>query len=256
MTTYETLFRVTITDPTDGAPAGKLADAELEFCGGPLNGLRLIGFGIWSRRGAPSAAAVNVTYPARQYSVNGERRSYALLRPQPIPGSDFVPDAMRDAVIEAYNLWAHPRARVATPAPTPEPVATPEPSTAGQMTRELFDAFLEARDTAAVTMAAPEPVTPNTTTHADLETRERSMLASIIQDRDRAADGPLTAPERATIAHNFGIDLSEGPERPALPTPPAPPVRFVKMTPTPGGRMIAAPRFDKGSAADALMGLL
>ena len=65
--------------PNDkGNPVGRLADAELHFTGGPLDGLKLIGFGIWERRGGSGR---NVTFPARQYAVNGERRSFALLRP-------------------------------------------------------------------------------------------------------------------------------------------------------------------------------
>ena len=65
--------------PNDkGNPAGKLAEAELHFTAGPLEGLKLIGFGIWETRGG---ARRNVTFPARQYAVNGERRSFALLRP-------------------------------------------------------------------------------------------------------------------------------------------------------------------------------
>jgi hypothetical protein len=69
--------------PNDkGNPPGKLADAEVHFGEGPLDGLKLIGFSIWERRGGASGAAGrNVTFPARQYSVNGERRSFALLRP-------------------------------------------------------------------------------------------------------------------------------------------------------------------------------
>ena len=64
--------------PNDkGNPPGKLADAELQFVSGPLEGLRLIGFAVWERRGGGR----NVTFPARQYSINGERRSFALLRP-------------------------------------------------------------------------------------------------------------------------------------------------------------------------------
>ena len=66
--------------PNDkGNPPGKLADAELHFTDGPLEGLKLIGFAVWERRG--TSGGRNVTFPARQYSVNGERRSYALLRP-------------------------------------------------------------------------------------------------------------------------------------------------------------------------------
>ena len=61
-----------------GNPPGKLADVELHFTSGPLEGMKLIGFAVWERR---TGAGRNVTFPARQYSVNGERRSFALLRP-------------------------------------------------------------------------------------------------------------------------------------------------------------------------------
>ena len=65
--------------PNDGGnPPGKLADAELHFTDGPLEGLKLIGFTIWERR---VGSGRNVTFPARSYSVNGERRNFALLRP-------------------------------------------------------------------------------------------------------------------------------------------------------------------------------
>ena len=69
---------VKVTPNDRGNPPGKLADAELHFIAGPLAGLKLIGFGIWERR---AATGRNVTFPARQYSINGERRSFALLRP-------------------------------------------------------------------------------------------------------------------------------------------------------------------------------
>ena len=69
---------IKITPNDRGNPPGKLADAELHFDEGPLEGLKLIGFTIWERRGSGGR---NVTFPARQYSVNGERRSFALLRP-------------------------------------------------------------------------------------------------------------------------------------------------------------------------------
>jgi hypothetical protein len=70
---------IKITPNDKGSPAGKLADAELHFADGPLEGLKLIGFGIWERRGGGGGR--NVTFPARQYNINGERRSFALLRP-------------------------------------------------------------------------------------------------------------------------------------------------------------------------------
>jgi hypothetical protein len=65
---------VKITPNDKCNPPGKLPDAELHFTGGPLEGLNLIGFGIWERRGGSGR---NVTFPARQYTINGERRSFA-----------------------------------------------------------------------------------------------------------------------------------------------------------------------------------
>ena len=69
---------VKITPNDKGNPPGKLADAELHFTDGELDGLKLIGFSIWERRGGGGR---NVTFPSRQYTVNGERRTFALLRP-------------------------------------------------------------------------------------------------------------------------------------------------------------------------------
>ena len=69
---------IKITPNDKGNPPGKLADVELHFTEGELEGLKLIGFAVWERR---TGAGRNVTFPARKYSVNGERRSFALLRP-------------------------------------------------------------------------------------------------------------------------------------------------------------------------------
>ena len=84
--------------PSDGkgTPPGKLADAELHFNDGPLEGLKLIGFTIWERK---TGGGRNVTFPARSYAVNGERRSYAMLRPI----VDSTSQArLRDRILEAY----------------------------------------------------------------------------------------------------------------------------------------------------------
>jgi hypothetical protein len=79
-----------------GTPPGKLAEAELHFDEGPLEGLKLIGFAIWERR---TGAGRNVTFPARQYNVNGERRSFALLRPTADNASQ---DRIRDLILSAF----------------------------------------------------------------------------------------------------------------------------------------------------------
>lgn len=89
---------VKITPSDKGGPTGKLADAELHFGEGPLHGLKLIGFSVWERRG--SAASRNVTFPARQYTVNGERRSYALLRPIV---DTTAQHKVRDLILEAFQ---------------------------------------------------------------------------------------------------------------------------------------------------------
>ena len=87
---------VKITPNDKGNPVGKLADAELHFSDGALEGLKLIGFAIWERRGGNGR---NVTFPARSYAVNGERRSFALLRPIVDVGAQ---NRVRELVLEAF----------------------------------------------------------------------------------------------------------------------------------------------------------
>jgi hypothetical protein len=88
---------VKISRNDKGNPPGKLAEAELHFAEGALDGLKLIGFSIWERR---NGGGRNVTFPARQYSVNGERRSFALLRPLADGGAQ---DKLRDLILHAYE---------------------------------------------------------------------------------------------------------------------------------------------------------
>ena len=87
---------VHITPNKKGTPRGKLADAELHFIDGALDGFKLIGFAIWERQ---DGTGCNVTFPARQYSVNGERRSFALLRPIV---DATAQDRVRDLILQAY----------------------------------------------------------------------------------------------------------------------------------------------------------
>ena len=87
---------VKITPNDKGTPPGKLADAELHFTDGELDGLKLIGFTIWERR---SGNGRNVTFPARQFAVNGQRRSVALLRPI---ADMSAQERIRDLVLQAY----------------------------------------------------------------------------------------------------------------------------------------------------------
>jgi len=63
---------------TNGHSApGKLADAEIHFTGGELDGQKLVGFAVWQRR---DGRGQNVSFPSRHFTVDGDRRSFSLLR--------------------------------------------------------------------------------------------------------------------------------------------------------------------------------
>jgi hypothetical protein len=112
-------MQVKILPNDKGSPAGKLADAELHFDDGPLAGLKLLGFAVWERRNGNGR---NVTFPARQYSVNGERRSYALLRPL---ADAKAQDHVRDLVLSAFAQFEAQATDQSGDAPAPEPAASP-----------------------------------------------------------------------------------------------------------------------------------
>jgi hypothetical protein len=98
---------IKITPNDKGNPPGKLAEAELHFDDGPLSGLKLIGFSVWERRGSGGR---NVTFPARSYAVNGERRSFALLRPT-VDATGQT--RLRELILEAFQEFEE-RAAVAS----------------------------------------------------------------------------------------------------------------------------------------------
>src|SRR4029078_337092 len=92
------LVSVKIIPNAQGNPPGKLADAEVIFeaDAGPLSGLKLVGFSVLERRGGGRT----VTSPRRQFSVNEDRRSFALLRPSK---DDRDAQAIRDRILDAYS---------------------------------------------------------------------------------------------------------------------------------------------------------
>src|SRR3712207_889223 len=93
------VIKILPTDNKNG-PAGKLADAELHFSEGPLAGLKLMGFAIWERRNGPGR---NVTFPARSYSLNGQSRTFTLLRAL---GEERAQERLRDLILQAYTDFA------------------------------------------------------------------------------------------------------------------------------------------------------
>ena len=87
---------VKILRNTESNPRSKVADVELHFAGGELDGLKLIGFGIWKRR---DGNGFSVTFPARQFTFHGERRDFALLRAIEDPNAQ---NRIRRLVLDAY----------------------------------------------------------------------------------------------------------------------------------------------------------
>ena len=87
---------VKILKNTETNARNKVADAEIHFSGGELDGLKLIGFAIWKRR---DGNGLNVTFPARQFTFHGERRDFALLRAIEDPNAQ---NRIRQAVLRAY----------------------------------------------------------------------------------------------------------------------------------------------------------
>lgn len=128
-------MKIKITEST-GNPPGRVAEAELHFepQDGPLAGLKLIGFGIWQRRG--TTGSLNVTFPARQYAVNGERRSFALLRPAQDANSQ---NTIRDAILEAYHAQTAEQDDAQAPDATTPAAATASTETTRKETDPAFE---------------------------------------------------------------------------------------------------------------------
>jgi hypothetical protein len=83
---------------TNGHSApGKLADVEIHFRGGELDGLKLVGFAVWQRR---DGNGQNVSFPSRQFSAHGDRRSFSLLR---WIAKREAQDRLEATVLEAYR---------------------------------------------------------------------------------------------------------------------------------------------------------
>lgn len=88
--------------PSEGpGPEEKLADCELVFADGLLAGMKLVGFSIWRGR---RSVLPSVTFPSRTFQVNGERRSYALLRPESAAGTR-AQEVLRATILQAYGEY-------------------------------------------------------------------------------------------------------------------------------------------------------
>lgn len=157
------------------SPAGKLCDAEIHFGAGPFEGLKLVGFAVWERR-AGGAGRRNVTFPARSYSVNGERRSYALLRPIGAGGST---DAIRDLVLAAYERYE--RGDLPTSGPGDRPTA-PDYQRGPDYTSDAARQQAERDDNEDLERSANDPI---------IDARGRTAIAAETAGRAAMMARPL-----------------------------------------------------------------
>jgi hypothetical protein len=92
-----TTISIHIMKTNGHAAPGKLADAEIHFIGGELRGLKLVGFAVWRSR---DGRGHNVSFPSRQFTVHGDRRSFSLLR---WIANREAQERLEAAVLDAYR---------------------------------------------------------------------------------------------------------------------------------------------------------
>jgi hypothetical protein len=92
--------RIKILPNERGVPQAKLADVEILFEEeGVFCGLKLVGFAVWEGREGP-----HVTFPARPFVANGERRLYTLLRPA---RETAALEPLRELIMQAFAEFQH-----------------------------------------------------------------------------------------------------------------------------------------------------
>ena len=92
-----TTISIHILETNGQSAPGKLADVEIHFQGGELDGLKLVGFAVWKNR---EGGGEDVTFPSRQFVVHGERRSFSLLR---WVAKREAQERLQTVVIDAYR---------------------------------------------------------------------------------------------------------------------------------------------------------
>lgn len=189
-------------------PFGKEADAELHFLQGPLSGLKLIGFAIWERRGG---SGYNVTVPSRSYAVNGDRRTFALLRPSEWKDSVDPQETLRGMILDAWTRAQATHARH-------------EPST-----------WTYDQDGAAILETAPKQTAQATAPAVTVSPSAQAILQSIADDLAKGEVPSLTRAEQTpTLPGWTSIDTStdDDPGRAPQPQAPAPAPRVIGILET------------------------
>ena len=73
-----TTITIHILKTNGHAAPGKLADAEIHFTGGELDGLKLVGFAVWKSRDGRGRERQLSRHATSLF--DGDRRSFSLLR--------------------------------------------------------------------------------------------------------------------------------------------------------------------------------
>jgi hypothetical protein len=96
-TTYTIAIR--LTRPDREPPEGWLADADLVFESGDLEGLSLVGFNLQRT----TANQIEVGFPKRVYSVGRAKRDYTFLRPTHASNPRDAEARLTREIIRAYQ---------------------------------------------------------------------------------------------------------------------------------------------------------
>jgi hypothetical protein len=83
----------------DHGPERLVCDAEIVFESedGPLAGMKLVGFGLWTA----AEGEVSVTFPSRAFGTAGERKFFDYLRS--VEGNAADPRRVKDWILEEYR---------------------------------------------------------------------------------------------------------------------------------------------------------
>lgn len=82
-----------------GGPERLAADGALVFEGGVLDGLKLVGFSVWT-----SAEGEHyVTFPSRSWGSGSERRFFDFLRSA--EGNGEGVRRVKDTLVRAFEVW-------------------------------------------------------------------------------------------------------------------------------------------------------
>lgn len=94
--------KIEIVPPHQRSPAWKLAEAEISFEGGVLDGVKLTGFTITEGRDGK----LRLTMPQKEYLKGGQKQYWDFIQPVLHPTSI---GRLRDTILDEYEKWKEAR---------------------------------------------------------------------------------------------------------------------------------------------------